>query len=123
MSFPDLAKAQSALQRVFPIIDRKPEIDSSSAEGDAPDSRSVTGTLELQHVVFAYPARPEVKVFNNFCLKIPSGVALGFEAQVSVCCVPSMHGPCNLVQVLAPVYLQCILDLISDSSNSTLQVS
>eukprot|EP00775_Hariotina_reticulata_P008041 gene8041-8236_t len=73
MSFPDLAKAQSALQRVFPILDRKPQIDSSSTQGDAPDSRNVTGTLELQHVVFAYPARPEVKVFNNFCLKIPAG--------------------------------------------------
>eukprot|EP00879_Flechtneria_rotunda_P003779 GHRR01004019.1.p1 GENE.GHRR01004019.1~~GHRR01004019.1.p1 ORF type:complete len:1293 (+),score=472.26 GHRR01004019.1:779-4657(+) len=73
VGFPDLAKAKGALQRVFPIIDRTPAIDSSSPDGEAPDSRAVRGELELQHVVFAYPNRPQVKVFNNFCLKIPAG--------------------------------------------------
>lgn len=74
MSFPDLAKAKSALQRVFPIVDRAPVIDSASTEGSAPDNRAVKGLLELQGVVFAYPNRPQVTVFNNFSLVIPAGV-------------------------------------------------
>lgn len=73
LGFPDIAKAKGALQRVFPIVDRTPQIDSQSSEGEAPDSRVLRGELELQHVVFAYPNRPEVKVFNNFCLGIPAG--------------------------------------------------
>jgi ATP-binding cassette subfamily B (MDR/TAP) protein 1 len=51
MSFPDIAKAKGALQRVFPVVDRRPVIDSQSSEGQAPDSRTVRGELELQHVV------------------------------------------------------------------------
>jgi hypothetical protein len=53
MGFPDIAKAKGALQRVFPIVDRQPLIDSQSSEGQAPDSRTVRGDLELQHVVGA----------------------------------------------------------------------
>lgn len=76
MSFPDLAKAQGALQRVFPIIDRRPAIDSADPGGAAPDTRGTAGQLVLSHVVFAYPSRPQVKVFNNFCLTIPAGAAV-----------------------------------------------
>lgn len=73
VGFPDLAKAKGALQNVFKIVDRKSPIDPSSTEGVMLDSRAVRGELELQNVVFAYPARPTIKVFNNFCLSIPAG--------------------------------------------------
>ncbi|RLN27395.1 hypothetical protein BBJ28_00025364, partial [Nothophytophthora sp. Chile5] len=49
----DAAKAKQAAQRVFKIIDRTPEIDP---------------TLE-----FAYPARPDAKIYRNYCLKIARG--------------------------------------------------
>lgn len=73
VGFPDLAKAKGALQNVFKIVDRKSPIDPASAEGITLDSRAVRGELELQNVVFAYPARPTINVFNNFCLSIPAG--------------------------------------------------
>lgn len=74
VGFPDLAKAKGALTSVFKIVDRVSPIDPASTEGLTLDSRAVRGEVELQNVVFAYPARPSVKVFNNFCLHIPAGV-------------------------------------------------
>lgn len=76
VGFPDLAKASGALQNVFKIVDRKSPIDPSSSEGVTLDSRTVKGDLELQNVMFAYPARPSIMVFNNFCLTIPAGKGL-----------------------------------------------
>jgi hypothetical protein len=73
VGFPDLAKAKGALQNVFKIVDRKSPIDPSSEDGTVLDSRAVRGELELQNVVFAYPARPAIKVFNNYCLSISAG--------------------------------------------------
>jgi len=73
VGFPDLAKAKGALQNVFKVVDRKSPIDPASTEGLILDSRAVQGHLELQDVVFAYPARPSIKVFNNFSLSIPAG--------------------------------------------------
>jgi ATP-binding cassette subfamily B (MDR/TAP) protein 1 len=58
---------------VFKVVDRKSPIDPASTEGVTFDSRAVRGELELQNVVFAYPARPTINVFNNFCLNIPAG--------------------------------------------------
>jgi ATP-binding cassette subfamily B (MDR/TAP) protein 1 len=45
-TFPDLGNAKSAVQRIFPILDRKPVIDSSSEGGKQPDS-SVRGRPRL----------------------------------------------------------------------------
>ena len=73
VGFPDLAKAKGALQNVFTVVDRESPIDPASTEGVTVDSRAVRGELELQNVVFAYPSRPSIKVFNNFCLQIPAG--------------------------------------------------
>ncbi|KAI5075652.1 hypothetical protein GOP47_0009728 [Adiantum capillus-veneris] len=33
----------------------------------------VKGDIELRNVVFSYPSRPHVIIFNNFSLSIPSG--------------------------------------------------
>lgn len=84
------------MQRVFPIVDRKPTIDSSSTEGlklasagtyaSDGSTRSVTGEIELQQVVFAYPARPTVTIFKNFNLKIPAGKIHGGVRQCVVRC-------------------------------------
>ncbi|KAL4457545.1 hypothetical protein ABPG75_012410 [Micractinium tetrahymenae] len=71
MFFPDVAKGKAATQRVFTIIDRQPKIDASSQEGAMP--LEVHGEVELRNVTFAYPQRPEVKVFRNFNLKVPCG--------------------------------------------------
>jgi ATP-binding cassette, subfamily B (MDR/TAP), member 1 len=56
----DQAAANSAAARIFSIVDRKPEIDSSSEEGER--LPAVEGRIELEDVNFAYPSRPNAKV-------------------------------------------------------------
>ncbi|CAN6546199.1 unnamed protein product [Malus baccata var. baccata] len=56
---------------IFQILDSKPKIDSSSDEGMTPSH--LIGEIELEHVSFKYPTRPDVQIFRDLCLKMPSG--------------------------------------------------
>ncbi|GFH06183.1 uncharacterized protein HaLaN_00773, partial [Haematococcus lacustris] len=76
LGFPDLGKAKDAVKSIFPIIDRKSQIDSSSQEGVTSPPRGglhLEGQIQLQDVTFRYPARPTVTVFKGFTLDIPAG--------------------------------------------------
>ncbi|XP_044495138.1 ABC transporter B family member 9-like [Mangifera indica] len=68
---PDRAKAKDSAASIYEILDSKPKIDSSSSEGLTPTS--VHGDIELQHVSFKYPTRPDVQIFRDLSLSIPSG--------------------------------------------------
>ncbi|KAK9463541.1 P-loop containing nucleoside triphosphate hydrolase protein [Lipomyces oligophaga] len=57
--------------KIFATIDRVPPIDSASSEGEMPES--VRGDIELSHVKFIYPSRPDVTVLGDMCLKIKAG--------------------------------------------------
>ncbi|GFH13375.1 uncharacterized protein HaLaN_09249 [Haematococcus lacustris] len=76
IGFPDIGKAKDAVKSIFPIIDRKSQIDSSSQEGVTSPPRGglhLEGQIQLQDVTFRYPARPTVTVFKGFTLDIPAG--------------------------------------------------
>lgn len=68
---PDLAKGSQAIVSVFNVIDRKTEIEADDPDGEVVDS--VKGDIELRHVDFAYPSRPDVTIFKNLNLKIRAG--------------------------------------------------
>ncbi|XVF40227.1 hypothetical protein PTKIN_Ptkin01aG0094700 [Pterospermum kingtungense] len=68
---PDTNKAKDATASIFEILDRKPPIDSSSSSGTT--LPNVTGNIELEHVSFTYPTRPDIQIFRDLCLSIPSG--------------------------------------------------
>lgn len=72
-SAPDISKVKDSVASIFEIIDSKPVIDSSSQEGITLDT--VRGEIEFQHVSFRYPTRPDIQIFNDLCLSIPSGKA------------------------------------------------
>ncbi|CAL9225482.1 unnamed protein product [Arabidopsis halleri] len=68
---PDMTKAKDSAASIFDILDSKPKIDSSSDEGTTLEN--VKGDIEFQHVSFRYPTRPDVNIFLDLCLTIPSG--------------------------------------------------
>ncbi|MBA0663484.1 hypothetical protein Goklo_003599, partial [Gossypium klotzschianum] len=68
---PDTNKAKDSAASIFEILDRKPPIDSSSEDGST--IPTVTGNIELEHVSFKYPTRPDIQIFKDLCLSIPSG--------------------------------------------------
>ncbi|KAL6567327.1 ATP-binding cassette sub- B member 9 [Orobanche gracilis] len=68
---PDVNKVKDSAASIFDILDSRPNIDSSSDEGTT--LASVRGEIELQHVIFKYPTRPDIQIFKDLCLNIPSG--------------------------------------------------
>lgn len=68
---PDFNKVLDSAASVFQILDSKQKIDSSSEKGLTPTT--VRGDIELQHLSFKYPTRPDIQIFQDLCLTIPSG--------------------------------------------------
>ncbi|GAV01568.1 hypothetical protein RvY_12259 [Ramazzottius varieornatus] len=71
---PDYAKAKAASARIFGLIDRKPEIDSSSSSGKMLDN--LQGHIEFTDVQFVFPTRPKTKVLRGLNLSISPGQTL-----------------------------------------------
>ncbi|KAF1317728.1 Multidrug resistance protein abc superfamily, partial [Globisporangium splendens] len=67
----DGAKAKKAANRVFKIIDRVPEIDSTSSTGIV--LPHVNGDIEFKNLTFTYPSRPDAQIYKNYSLKIARG--------------------------------------------------
>ena len=68
---PDSSKAKNAAASIFAILDRKSKIDPSEESGMKLDD--VKGEIELRHVSFNYPSRPDIQIFRDLNLKIHSG--------------------------------------------------
>ena len=68
---PDSTKAKDSAASIFEILDSQPKIDSSNTEGET--LATVTGNIDFEHVSFKYPTRPDIQIFRDLCLRIPSG--------------------------------------------------
>ncbi|KMZ73429.1 ABC transporter B family member 21 [Zostera marina] len=62
---------QVATYKMFQTINRKPKIDANDPNGF--EMQDIRGNVELKSVSFSYPTRPEVLIFEDFSLMIPSG--------------------------------------------------
>lgn len=67
----DSTKAKAATASIFSLIDCESKIDPSDESGTTLES--VKGEIELRHVSFNYPSRPDVQVFRDLSLAIHSG--------------------------------------------------
>ncbi|XP_010552465.1 PREDICTED: ABC transporter B family member 15-like [Tarenaya hassleriana] len=65
------SEASASGERIMEVINRVPKIDSDNTAGDVLEK--VRGEVELRHVKFAYPSRPESMIFDDFSLRIPAG--------------------------------------------------
>ncbi|CAI0469815.1 unnamed protein product [Linum tenue] len=68
---PDSSKAKSAVASIFSIIDRESKIDPCDESGTT--LAAVKGDIELRHVSFCYPSRPDIQIFRDLNLAIHSG--------------------------------------------------
>ncbi|XP_071689783.1 ABC transporter B family member 20-like [Rutidosis leptorrhynchoides] len=68
---PYILKRRKSLISVFEIIDRVPKIEPDDTAALKPPN--VYGSIELKHVDFSYPTRPEILVLSNFSLKVTGG--------------------------------------------------
>ncbi|KAI0528833.1 hypothetical protein KFK09_001376 [Dendrobium nobile] len=67
----DSSKAKSAAASIFAILDRKSKINPSDDSGMTLET--LEAHIEFSHVSFKYPSRPDVQVFQDFCLSVQSG--------------------------------------------------
>lgn len=67
----DSQKAKNATASIFAIVDRKSKMDPSDESGMSLDD--VKGDIELHHVSFKYPSRPDVQIFRDLNLAIRAG--------------------------------------------------
>lgn len=74
---PDTSKAKSATASVFAILDRKSKVNPSDESGMTLEH--VKGEIELRHVNFTYPTRPDVQIFQDFCLTIHAGKVILYK--------------------------------------------
>lgn len=68
---PDSSKAKSAAASIFAYLDRPSNIDPSDESGKTLEN--LKGEIELKHISFKYPTRPDVKIFRDLSLRIPKG--------------------------------------------------
>ncbi|KAM0028059.1 putative ABC-type xenobiotic transporter [Helianthus debilis subsp. tardiflorus] len=92
---PDTSKAKSSAVSVYAILDRKSEIDPSDESGVTLDS--VKGEIELSHISFKYPSRPDVEIFRDLCLTIHSGKTVALVGE-------SGSGKSTVIQLLQRFY-------------------
>lgn len=76
-------KGLGAGERVFELIDRKPQIDPLQGKILAETRR---GELELKGIGFSYPSRPENKILEGLNLKIARGESVAIWCVKSLLC-------------------------------------
>lgn len=64
-------RAKAAAYPIFAMIERNTASKSSAMSGRKLDK--LEGHIQFNNVTFSYPSRPDVTIFNMFCLDIPSG--------------------------------------------------
>ncbi|KAL8252897.1 hypothetical protein R6Q59_036590 [Mikania micrantha] len=92
---PDTTKAKTSAVSVFAILDRMSEIDPSDESGLTLET--VKGEIEISHVCFRYPTRPDVEIFRDLCLTIKSGKTVALVGE-------SGSGKSTVIQLLQRFY-------------------
>ena len=93
--FEAFAQARGAAALIFQVIERKPDIDSSSDSGRK--IKDFKGRVELRNVSFKYPARPDVPVLNGLSLVAEPGQTVALVG-------PSGCGKSTVIQLVQRFY-------------------
>uniref|UniRef100_A0A0D9XAZ8 ABC transporter B family member 1 n=1 Tax=Leersia perrieri TaxID=77586 RepID=A0A0D9XAZ8_9ORYZ len=93
---PDFVKGGRAMHAVFEAMDRRTEIEPDDVDA-APVPERPRGEVELKHVDFAYPSRPDVQVFRDLSLRARAGRTLALVG-------PSGCGKSSVLALLQRFY-------------------
>ncbi|XP_040990136.1 putative multidrug resistance protein [Juglans microcarpa x Juglans regia] len=70
-----ITEAMTAASRISEMIGRVPTIDSEDKKGKA--LSHVRGEIEFKDIYFSYPSRPDMRILEDFNLKVPAGKRVG----------------------------------------------
>lgn len=90
--YEDLMKAVGASERVFQLLDRKPEVVSGEVRLER-----VQGEIELKDLTFSYPSRPDVTVLQHVNLTLRPGEVVALVG-------PSGGGKSTVASLLSRFY-------------------
>jgi ATP-binding cassette subfamily B (MDR/TAP) protein 1 len=91
----DFAAGLSASASLLKVTNRVSLIDSFSTDGVTPSS--VTGTIEVRDVHFAYPTAPDVPVCKGYSLKVEAGQTVALSG-------PSGSGKSTIISLIERFY-------------------
>lgn len=92
---PDILKGSQALGPVFSILERRTRIDPNNETSEV--VTKLKGDVEFRNVSFSYPQRPDVAVFRDLNLQVPSGSSLAIVG-------PSGSGKSSAVALIMRFY-------------------
>ncbi|KAK8944936.1 ABC transporter B family member 1 [Platanthera zijinensis] len=93
---PDFIKGGRAMRSVFDVIDRKTEIEPDDPETVQVPER-LRGEVELKHVDFVYPSRPDYPVLRDLTLRARAGKTLALVG-------PSGCGKSSVIALIQRFY-------------------
>ncbi|XP_020522023.1 ABC transporter B family member 1 isoform X2 [Amborella trichopoda] len=93
---PDFLRGGQAMRSVFDLLDRKTEMEPDDPDALRPPDR-LRGDLELKHVDFSYPSRPDYPVFRDLSLRARSSHTLALVG-------PSGCGKSSVLALLLRFY-------------------
>ncbi|KAK9126626.1 hypothetical protein Scep_015472 [Stephania cephalantha] len=93
---PDFIKGGRAMRSVFDLIDRRTEIETDDPTG-TPAPERLRGDVELKHVDFSYPSRPDMPVLRDLTLRARAGKTLALVG-------PSGCGKSSVIALIQRFY-------------------
>ncbi|XP_010684039.2 ABC transporter B family member 1 [Beta vulgaris subsp. vulgaris] len=93
---PDFIKGGRAMKSVFQLLDRKTEIEPDDSDA-IPVPERLRGEVELKHVDFSYPTRPDISVFQDLNLRARAGKTLALVG-------PSGCGKSSVISLVLRFY-------------------
>ncbi|XP_054157883.1 ATP-dependent translocase ABCB1-like isoform X2 [Oppia nitens] len=106
--FEAFAQARGSAALIFEVMNRVPEIDSSSQSGEK--TKDFKGRVELRNAQFTYPARPDVQVLKGLSLVAEPGETVALVG-------PSGCGKSTVIQLIQRFYDVSDGEVLIDNKN------
>jgi ATP-binding cassette subfamily B protein len=108
--YSQIQSSVGASERILEILDEPSEVDLHNVK----KTKKVSGEITYKNVFFSYPSRPDMPVFNDFCITIKPGEKIALVG-------PSGAGKSTVVQLLMRFYEINSGKILIDNQDISLQ--